>query len=358
MIVRIVAFTKRGWELAKEVEDAFPEHIWERRDGEDLHEWVHDCFSLRAPILFIGAAGIAVRAIASSVSDKCKDSPVLVMDEAAQFVIPILSGHMGRANAWALEIERRFYERTINGQIRAEKVYSPKAVITTATDVNRTFSVDVFAWENGLEILNRNGIQEVSKHVLDGKKIRFILEPGIGFTGELPCDYGVSYLSCDEQDNQNLDCDVLVIHPDSKRASYATADGDILVLRVKPYVIGVGCKKGTSAEKLRTFIEAHVELSEVSAVASIDLKAREYGLVQFAQQVALPFLTYSPRILENVSGNFSESDFVQEITGVSNVCERAAMVAAEDGVLVQKKIAKDGMTLAIAKRRVNLRWQS
>jgi cobalt-precorrin 5A hydrolase len=58
-----------------------------------------------------------------------------------------------------------------------------------------------------------------------------------------------------------------------------------------------------------------------------------------------------------VSGDFSESHFVQEITGVSNVCERAAMAAAEDGILVQKKIAKDGMTLAIAKRRVNLTWQ-
>lgn len=363
MIVRIVAFTKHGWELAKAVEEAFPEHIWESRDGEDLQAWVRESFSLRAPIFFIGAAGIAVRAIAPAVSDKLKDSPVLVMDEMGQFVIPLLSGHVGRANAWALEIEQRFYERTLNGQIRSEKEYSPKAVITTATDVNHTFSVDVFAWENGLEILNRKGIQEVSKRVLEGQKIRFFVEEGMEFTGELPCTYRISYIpkedSADEDNDQkeHVDCDVLIIHPDSKRVSYATEDGKILVLRVKPYVIGVGCKKGTPVDKLSAFIESQVDLSEVSAVASIDLKAKEYGLVQFVQQAALPFLTYSAKTLKMVSGDFSESHFVQEITGVSNVCERAAMAAAEDGVLLQKKIAKDGMTLAIAKRRVNLTWQ-
>lgn len=363
MIVRIVAFTKRGWELAKAVEEAFPEHIWERRDGEDLQAWVRESFSLRAPILFIGAAGIAVRSIAPAVSDKLKDSPVLVMDEMGQFVIPLLSGHVGRANAWALEIEQRFQQRTETGSMNSGKSYNPRAVITTATDVNHTFSVDVFAWENGLEILNRKGIQEVSKRVLDGQKIRFLVEEGMEFTGELPCTYSISYVpkeaSVDEDDDQkeHFDCDVLIIHSDSERMSYATEDGKILVLRVKPYVIGVGCKKGTSAERLSAYIESQVDLSEVSAVASIDLKAREYGLVQFAQQAALPFLTYSAKTLEMVSGDFSESHFVQEITGVSNVCERAAMAAAEDGVLVQKKIAKDGMTLAIAKRRVNLTWQ-
>jgi cobalt-precorrin 5A hydrolase len=324
---------------------------------------VRESFSLRAPILFIGAAGIAVRAIAPAVSDKLKDSQVLVMDEMGQFVIPLLSGHVGRANAWALEIEQRFHQWTETGSMKSGKSYNPRAVITTATDVNHTFSVDVFAWENGLEILNRKGIPKVSKRVLDGQKIRFLVEEGMEFTGELPCTYSISYISKedpageDDDQKEHFDCDVLIIHPDSKRVSYATADGKILVLRVKPYVIGVGCKKGTSAEKLSAFIESQVDLSEVSAVASIDLKAKEYGLVQFAQQAALPFLTYSAKTLEMVSGDFSESPFVQEITGVSNVCERAAMVAAEDGVLVQKKIAKDGMTLAIAKRRVNLTWQ-
>ena len=62
--------------------------------------------------------------------------------------------------------------------------------------------------------------------------------------------------------------------------------------------------------------------------------------------------------LQQIEGDFSESDFVKTITGVSNVCERAAMVAAgKDGVLLQKKISEDGMTLAMARREVHLQWE-
>ena len=85
----------------------------------------------------MGAAGIAVRSIASFVEDKFSDSAVLVIDEKGKFVVPLLSGHLGGANRIA--------------GIVAEKI-NARAVITTATDVNETFSVDVFAQKNSLRI--------------------------------------------------------------------------------------------------------------------------------------------------------------------------------------------------------------
>ena len=98
--------------------------------GLSLSDWTRQQFAEKNAIVVIGACGIAVRMIAPFVSDKLSDSPVVVADEAGTFVIPLLSGHMGGANELAEQIA---------GQIGGIPV------ITTATDVNHTFSVDLFA---------------------------------------------------------------------------------------------------------------------------------------------------------------------------------------------------------------------
>ena len=59
-------------------------------------------------------------------------------------------------------------------------------------------------------------------------------------------------------------------------------------------------------------------------------------------------MTFTKEELENVNGNFSASEFVKDTVGVDNVCERAAVKASEEmGELTVKKIAKDGITLAV-----------
>lgn len=110
-------------------------------------------------MLFVGAAGIAVRAIAPLVKDKLTDPAVLVMDEAGQFVIPILSGHVGGANELA---------RLIAGLCQAVPV------ITTATDVNRVFAVDVFAAKNSLIIADREAARHVAMDLLEGREVGFL----------------------------------------------------------------------------------------------------------------------------------------------------------------------------------------
>ncbi|MGN0326196.1 MAG: hypothetical protein ACI4DW_07780, partial [Lachnospiraceae bacterium] len=87
---------------------------------QSIGEWAKEQFEERNALLFIGACGIAVRAIAPYITDKLHDSPVLVMDEKGQYVIPILSGHVGGANELAVTL--------------AEKI-GAKPVITTATDI-------------------------------------------------------------------------------------------------------------------------------------------------------------------------------------------------------------------------------
>ena len=55
-------------------------------------------------LIFITAAGIAVRTLAPVLENKFEDPPVLVLDEQGQFVVPLISGHEGGANEWAREV--------------------------------------------------------------------------------------------------------------------------------------------------------------------------------------------------------------------------------------------------------------
>ena len=165
LILRVCTFTAQGEALARKTFEEWTEMIPQYRSADvSLEQWTGACFEKHLPILFIGACGIAVRAIAPFVRDKLSDSAVLVMDEQGRFIIPILSGHVGGANALAKKL--------------ADKT-GAVLVLTTATDVEGTFSVDVFAMENGLQIKNRDGIRKVSAKLLRGEKVTITWEDGI-----------------------------------------------------------------------------------------------------------------------------------------------------------------------------------
>ena len=133
-----------------------------------LHEWTQRHWEDADAMIFIGAAGIAVRAIAPFVKDKLIDPAVLVLDEKGTFCISLLSGHVGGAN----ELTRWISEKT--GSV---------PVITTATDVNDCFAIDEFAKKQNVTFQDRKQIKEVSAALLAGEKIVSI---GIGCRKETP----------------------------------------------------------------------------------------------------------------------------------------------------------------------------
>lgn len=59
---------------------------------------------------------------------------------------------------------------------------------------------------------------------------------------------------------------------------------------------------------------------------------------------------FSAGELKKVPGDFTASAFVAQTVGVDNVCERAAVAAADGGSLLIHKQAMDGVTIAVAKR--------
>lgn len=298
-------------------------------EKKSIVEWAGEQMELGHALLFIGACGIAVRAISPYVSDKLHDSPVLVMDEKGQYIIPILSGHMGGANEIAVEIAKK------TGAV---------PVITTATDLNQKFAVDVFAKKNHLSIVNREGIAKVSAKVLAGREITISVETGyVEEPFYLP--EGIKMVSYPPE----KPVDILVTTEETD-ASF------LILLKPREYVIGMGCKKGKEPEKIEMLINksteaAGLQKNQIYALASIDRKKEEAGFLLWSRKTGVPFLTFSAEQLQKVEGDFSSSAFVKEKTGIDNVCERAAVRACGmGGKLIYKKHAEDGMTIAIAKR--------
>ena len=120
-------------------------------------------------------------------------------------------------------------------------------------------------------------------------------------------------------------------------------------------IAGIGCKRGTSAETLRSaivkaFEENHLSPLRLRLIATIDIKRNEEGLGSAAETLGVPLIFYASGELNTVSGDFSASDFVKQTTGADNICERAAVLASGKGRLLARKTAYDGVTIAITEK--------
>lgn len=297
--------------------------------SSSLSDWVQQAFNTYDAILFISACGIAVRGIAPYIKDKFKDPAVLVMDEQGQFVISLLSGHVGGANELA--------------KIVAEQM-DAIPVISTATDLNRRFAVDLFAKKNNLAISDRSLAKEISAVLLDGGSIGFASD--FEWKGSLPD--GIVAVKNDivlsTAEVKKLGFYISLNHG---RALFEKT----LYLTPSLIILGIGCRKGISAVVIEEMVtkqlkEIGIVTDALDMVASIDLKREETGLLEFCSKYKLKFQTYSAMELAKVQGDFTKSEFVSSITGVDNVCERAAVLASDGGALILNKTAENGVTVA------------
>ena len=338
MKLSIISFTLKGSILGKKLDEElnvnghlsnsfsipkFANELGLIKIEESLTEWTCTQFKEAEGIIFIGACGIAVRAIAPFVKDKTIDPAIVVIDEKGEFVIPILSGHIGGANNLAEEISK-----IINGTV----------VITTATDVNNKFSVDVFANKEKLYISDMKLVKRISSEILADKTIG------------LSSDYKILTKvpeGIEETTNKELGICISIYN---KRPFINTLN---LVPRI--VTLGIGCRKNTNLEAVETLVlktlkDHNISIKSIKNISSIDLKKNEKGILDFCEKYKLDFLTYTSEELNEVKGDYSESSFVKSITGVGNVCERSAVIGSNNGELIINKNSENGVTVAIAVR--------
>ena len=355
-----IAFTERGARLLERLLSRFQEE-GEETEGtvspscaeaagglsirrETLKEWTKRQFQQADGLIFVGAAGIAVRACAPFVQDKTKDPAVIVIDETGQYAVSLLSGHLGGANELAL---------------RAASIIGAEPVITTATDRNGLFAPDVFAKANGLEIEDMGLAREAAAALLRGERL--------GFFSDFPVEGTIpEQLAFGKACRLNLwitRAGNVEKTPRESEEKKTERPSRYLRLLARDAVLGIGCKRGTRRETIEAAAESvlafqGLSMRDVKQIATIDLKQDETGLLEFASAHGTKICFYSPEELLKAPGDFSDSAFVKKTTGVGNVCDMAAVLAAgENASLIGKKQTGHGVTAALAVCRRTVRWR-
>ncbi len=178
--VALVAITKHGAQQVKQLAPQLPlahvlvsvkfaealqtlDNTVKAYDGA-LKDQIADLFAHYDQVIFFVSLGAVVRLIAPHLKSKDEDPGVLVVDDAGQFVIPVLSGHVGGANAYAEQVAA---------------LMNATAVVTTASDVGKTIPVDILGRELGWQVeAPKINITRVSAHVVNEEPIAFIQESG------------------------------------------------------------------------------------------------------------------------------------------------------------------------------------
>jgi cobalamin biosynthesis protein CbiG len=300
MKASVIAFTEKGCKLGRRISEEL-EGKFSPGTGADkvsLSGWIEDSWKNSDLLVFVSSTGIAVRTIAPYIVHKAKDPGVIVIDDNAKHCISLLSGHIGRANEYTDIISR---------------LTGADAVITTATDVNGVFSIDSWATENEMIIINTERIKDISKRSLNGECIDIEKEALISIYKE-------------------------------------KTDKLILVPRVLS--VGIGCRRNTEPEALKsfyfeTFENLNIYPEAVKSISTIDLKKNEEAILKLVEANKLRLNIYTADELNELEGEFSGSEFVRKTVGTDSVCERSA-VLGNSGKLLLKKTSKDGMTIAIA----------
>jgi len=294
------------------------------RYGEDfkLNDVTKEVMKTSKGVIFISSTGIAVRAIAPFLEGKDKDSGVVVVDLSSKYAINILSGHLGGGNELTLEVA---------------KILNVQPIITTATDNLGIIAPDILAKDNALIIEDLKKAKYIASLLVDEKII--------GIKDD--CNIINITKGYEKVEELRENC-IWITH--NLKNTVIEDDSKILRLIKKDLVLGIGCRRGTSYEKLNDFINSslvknNLDIRATAFIVSVDVKANEEGLIKLAQKMDCPFKTFKREEIESVQDKYEKSEFVLKTLGITGVCEPCVDLAGADVII--SKLKHEGMTLSI-----------
>ena len=259
--------------------------------------------------LFITASGIAVRTIAPFIKSKDKDPAVLTMDEEGNFIISLLSGHLGGANEAA----------KILGEITGAV-----PVISTASDVSGKIAVDTIAMKINGKLESLESAKKVTSLIVAGKEVDI----------KVP----------ENMENENPQGVILI----SNRKNI-----EIAKIIPQNIVVGIGCKKNKEAEKIIDAVKDSFEKlnlceESIRVFATVDIKENEAGIIGTAEYFGKELKIISRDDIQKIENNFETSQFVKKSIGVGAVSAPCAFIAGKGrGKFLAEKLKYEGITISI-----------
>lgn len=280
---------------------------------ENFTEELERAFNRYDGHIFIMATGIVIRKISSLIKSKDVDPAVVVVDEGMNFVISLLSGHLGGAN----DLAQKLHEAI--GLV---------PIITTSSDVTGKIAVDTLSQKLSCRLESLEKAKNITSLIVDGKNVQLSLPKNI----------------CDE-------------NPEGVIVVSNREDLEIIHLYPENLVIGIGSRRGIEKEKVYEFLmeilkKHNLSPKSIKHFATVDLKADEEGIVETAKKFDKELKIVTREEILTVENMFQGSEFVKKEIGVRAVSEPCAyLTSSKDGKFIEIKAKKDGMTISIYEER-------
>lgn len=343
--VSVLAITKNGIGIGAKLKEIFPdwnvyapskfsndkEIIWY---SEPTSEKIIDLFKNNKALICLFSLGAVIRLIAPYLKDKKNDPAVIVIDDKTNFVISVLSGHLGGANELTQTI--------------AEKLNSIP-VITTAADVNKTIAVDLLGRDLGWKIDDDSTVTKVSAYMVNEEKIGVYQDAGkLNWFKDLPKNVKI-YDSF--HDLKNSDCKGYLIISDKIIKDDFLKDS--VIYRPPSLVIGVGLHWDTPKDTIKDGIEICLKkfnLSQKSVAKLVSIKKPKdaQGLIDIGKEMEIPVEYVEREELAQISAP-NPSETVKDFEGTSSVSEAAAIKVSGGNLVVEKQKFPPNLTIAIAR---------
>ena len=345
--VSVLAITKNGINIGEKLKELFPN--WdifvpnklsnENKSitwySEPTSDKIIELFKNSNALICLFSLGAVIRLIAPYLKDKKTDPAVIVIDDKTNFVISVLSGHIGGANELTQEISEKL---------------NALPVITTAADVNKTIAVDLVGREFGWKIDDETTVTKISAHMVNAEPIGVFQQTGNKkWYKKLPKNV-IIYNSLEELKKSNSKAHLII--------SDTIIDNGLaqesVIYRPQSLVIGIGLHWDTTKDTIKEGIEHCLKkfnLSSKCIAKLVSIKKPEdvQGLIDLGKEMQIP-VEYVNReeLAEIITPNPSST--VKAFEGTASVSEAAAIKVSNGELIVEKQKFPPNLTIAIARR--------